>query len=131
MANFILQPCKIVGARIVPLNEPAWEGNWEELCQFLAPELSKETERNLAGIQAGRFCGLVRGKVTGTRVPFVIIPKSGAPSSIEFMLKAEPTVVDRIQSIYRVEVAEWDARVQEDHQVEGPPKQALPAVPLP
>jgi hypothetical protein len=112
VAKFKLRPCRIIDTKVVPTNEPEWEGDWPALCALLKPSVLENTIKNLVFIKVGYFCGMIQGKQTGTLVPFVLSgPRK--TNDVEFAVKADPTALERIQSIYRVEAAQWDGVIRE------------------
>jgi hypothetical protein len=113
MARFLLLPCKIRADKVVPLrNVLPEEFAWEELVKRFVPSKRVEGLQTLSRLERNAFVGIIRHPKTGEPSCFLLLnpDRSG---QIGWLLKQDATVLDRIASIYRVELAEYDRVIQE------------------
>jgi hypothetical protein len=66
----------------------------------------------LKGVQQGAFVGLIRSKETKEIVNFLLV-NPNRTGRIDWLLKRDASVADRLVDIYQVEAVIWDANVEE------------------
>jgi hypothetical protein len=115
MAKFVLKVCKIRGTKIsVVRDQEPKELDWAGLCELVKPEDPKQEYllSNLRYLRSGYFVGTTKGSKSQKLVPFVLKSPDGRPD-LQWLSKTDPEAADRIQSIYLVDLAEWDGKFQE------------------
>jgi hypothetical protein len=128
MAKFVLQPCEIRDFKIcIRKDLENLELDWQGLLnQFQLA--GQESKKNLQRVKVGVYVGLCRGRMTGKPVCFVweLRPDAIQTRDIEYMTKVYPDIQHKILTIFRVEVAQWDAQFTETGVQKGVPPKAPP-----
>lgn len=124
MSRFVLQPCRVRDDYFVPTKgEAQVEVNWPELAKRLAPTKEPTALRTLLRLQVGGFVGV--RKAPGHAKPtnfFLMNPdRSG---KLGWILKQNPKFGEQVESVFRVEIAEYDASTTEQ---KGSPDKLGPA----
>jgi len=113
MARFVLTPCKLREMWLVPQkNQPPIILTWPELLKRLAPSRDPRAVGNLQFLQPQSFVGLLHHPLSKTPSNFVMT-NADRSGSIERVLKRDPTFAGRLVEVFRVEEAEYDARMTE------------------
>ena len=107
MASFVLQPCRVRGDRLAPLKEDPLRLTWRELLDRLAPSKSRLAQLNLTRLALGQYVGLQHD---GTNF---IIRVNDHSNDIGWLLEQDPDLPDRVQSVFRVDEAHYDVKVEE------------------
>lgn len=113
MSRFVLQPARILLTRLAPdpskeVEEKTFEQMFVELAQKNRLEGAK-----LGLLKQGSYVGTCwSARSPGTKIVFVLLT-AGGNGNIDFVLKADPSFPQRLISVYRVESAEYDAKVSE------------------
>lgn len=112
MARFILTPCHLREDRVVPSKAEALELDWAGLVRALAPSRTMQAQTTLTRLRVSSFVGLMHSPVGGAPTNFALA-NTDASGSIGWLLKRHPDFPQRLHSIYRVEEATFDARIEE------------------
>ncbi len=115
MSRFVLRPARILQTRLSPLkDEPAEEYTLEELVRkFVRPGDMTEA-RKLGLLKRNTFVGLVSGR-NNTKKEFVFILRMpSGKGDIEEILKLDPSFATRLICAYKVEEAQFDAKLEEE-----------------
>ena len=110
MARFILTPCHIREDRVVPSDE-AVELDWPKLAALLAPSRSHQALMTLRRLKVDTYVGLVKQPDGGTTNFMFQSPDH--TNDIAWLLKKDPTFPTKLDVIYRVELAQLDAKIEE------------------
>lgn len=124
MARFVLTPCHIREDRVVPSGD-AVELDWPKVAALLAPSQSPQALTTLTRMRTNSYVGLLRPtkvpqqtKVLPSRalepVPtnFIFL-NDNRGNEIGWLLKRQPDFPDRVEQIYRVDVALFDTKIEE------------------
>jgi hypothetical protein len=113
VARFVLSPCKLRESRLVAQKgESPVTLNWPELCKLLAPSRDPQAFQVLQLLRAQAFVGLTKHP-RGNGVTNFVLLNADRSGDLKQILKRDPTFGDRLESVYRVEEARWDASVKE------------------
>lgn len=114
MSRFVLQPARILQTRFAASKtEPAEEVTFDELVKKLTPAKDPMEGIKLGRLKPGCFVGLVKSQRTPNKLVIFVLHNLDNSGDIEFILKADPSFEGRLVCAYRVDVAEFDARVTE------------------
>jgi hypothetical protein len=129
MARFVLTPCRIRADHVVPAGEPQ-ELDWPGVAALLAPSRSYEALMTLRRMSTNAYVGLrMRPLPPGVYIPAerkeavnaerkklpvnFLFQSPDRGNEIGWLIKRSPTFVDDVLSVYRVDVALFDAKVEE------------------
>lgn len=129
MARFVLTPCRIRADHVVPDGEPL-ELDWPQVAALLAPSRSYEALMTLRRMSTNAYVGLkMRPLPTGVYVPLerkeavnaerkklpvnFLFQSPNRGNEIGWLLKRSPSFVEDVISVYRVDIALFDAKVEE------------------
>jgi len=114
MAEFILQPFRHrAGKLALDRRKEAITLTTQELLDKFGLDTSNQLDRlRIQNIRPGGFVGISIGKHSKKPVCFVLSNTDKSPS-YEWILVKDPSFEDRIQEVFRVEKALWDAQVEE------------------
>lgn len=110
MARFILTPCRIREDRVVPDDEPV-ELDWPKLASLLAPSRSHQALMTLRRLKVDQYVGLVK-QPDGSSTNF-LFQSPDHTNDIGWLLKKNPAFPKQLDVIYRVELAQLDAKIEE------------------
>ena len=110
MANFVLQPCKLKDNRFVPTKEEPITLDWGDLLTRVAPSKSYKAKLGLRSMKKGAFVGKTRNN--GVETNFIIL-NADTTGKVKWLLKQDPTFVNRLIEVFRVEDVSWDDKVEE------------------
>ena len=115
MARYVLQPCKVREDQLVPQKdtEPV-TFDWPQLCAKFASfkGQGRVALLNLGHLRVSGFLGLIRSAKEGQVTNFILLNQDRT-GSIDWLMKKDPTFESRLIEVYRVEVAERDAKLLE------------------
>lgn len=114
MAEFVLRPFRHRAGKLAPdRRKEAITLTQEELyARFgLSPHNMLDRVR-VQNMRPGGFVGISIGKVSKKPVCFVLDNADHSPS-YAWILAKDPSFEDRIQEVFRIEKALWDAKVEE------------------
>lgn len=118
MARFVLTPCHIREDRVVPDGE-AVELDWPKVAAMLAPSQSPQALTTLTRMRTNSYVGLVRQAKAHPAAPVSPLPtnflfmNSDRGNEIGWLLKKQPDFAERVEKIYRVDVALFDSKIEE------------------
>ena len=114
MSRFLLQPARLLQTRLVAIKKEAKvELTFDELVRKLTPIKDPQEGIKLGRLKPGSFVGLVKSsRIPGKQVIFVLHNHDNS-GNLEFVLKADPSFAGRLLCAYRVDAAEFDARITE------------------
>lgn len=115
--RFVLQPCRIREEKIVATKDDPLVLEVTDLFKTLVPSGLREERSLIRGARIGTYLGRCKGSVTGKDVLLVIYNNDGT-NVIEWVLKRDPTLPDRVTSLFRLDAADWGSSFYEP---EGPP----------
>jgi hypothetical protein len=130
LARFVLQPAKVRDDWIVVdrTAEPI-ELDWPKLRQLLAPHGTVEGVATLRRMKPRAFIGLKRASPAfqqqGIKVTNFMFMDSFGQGNLRWLIKQQPTFPDQIESVYRIEVVQWDERLVDLGVSKGRPKEAV------
>lgn len=114
MAQFVLQPFRHRQGKFAQdRRKESLKLSAEELFEKFG--LSRHDPMDQLRVQAmrvGAFVGITVGRVSKKPVCFVL-DNADKSASYEWILAKDPTFDDRIQEVYRIDSAVWDAKVEE------------------
>ena len=129
MARFVLTPCRLREDRLVPDGEPI-ELDWPKVAALLAPSRSYEALMTLRRMSTNAYVGLkMKPLPIGVYIPperkaavnaerakqpvnFLFLTPDRS-NEIGWLLKKSPSFLDDLLKVYRVDVALYDAKVEE------------------
>lgn len=109
MARFVLTPCHVRADRVVPSDAETVEVDWPDLVALLAPSKTLSALNTLMRLRPSAYVGVLRSP-KATNFLFVNTDKG---NEIGWLLKRQPDFPDRLDKIFRVEVALFDSRIEE------------------
>lgn len=111
MARFVLTPCHIREDRLVPEEQPLTL-NWPELTKLLAPSRSHAALMTLRRLRVNAFVGVLKPQPKRLATNF-LFQNMDRSNEIGWLLKKNPEFPERVERIYRVEEALYDAKFEE------------------
>ena len=110
MARFILTPCHLREDRVVPSGD-AVELDWPKLAALLAPSRTMNALMTLRRMKVDQYVGLVKVPTGGTTN--FLFQSPDRTNDIAWLLKKDPTFPATLDVIYRCELAQLDAKMEE------------------
>ena len=110
MARFILTPCHLREDRVVPSGDPV-ELDWPKLAALLAPSRTQNALMTLRRMKVDQYVGLVKQANGGTTN--FLFQSPDRTNDIAWLLKKDPAFPTRLDVIYRCELAQLDAKIEE------------------
>ncbi len=121
MARYVLQPCKLREDQLVPQKGVGTvEYDWNKLQETFAPSKSRTALLNISNLRVGQYVGLVR-RADASEVTNFTLMNQDRTGRVDWLLKKDPSFEKRLVSVYKVEVAERDARIEERDTTEANP----------
>ena len=125
MARFVLVPCRIREDKVVADGDPL-ELDWPKAAALLAPSQTFEALSTLRRMRVNAYVGLVKKEPPPGSSKQTIEQAKNAPptnflfvngnpnsASIGWLLKKNPELITQVKALYRVDVAIFDAKIEE------------------
>jgi hypothetical protein len=111
MARFVLTPCHIREDRVVPSEDPVTL-DWPEVAKLLAPSRSYPALMTLRRLRVNAFVGVFKSQAKKPPTNF-LFQNTDRSNGIGWLLKTNPEFSEKVERIYRVEEAQFDAKFEE------------------
>lgn len=122
MARIVLQPCKLREDEFVPTKEQPSVFDWKQLSKKLAPSRDIKARHNLLLLQPQAFVGLL---VTSKGASNFVLMNENRSGNIATIVARDPSFLDRLLEVYRVEEVTRDASVSEMPGFSKGPRRAI------
>jgi len=122
MGTFTLQPAKLFQTRlIVDKSKPIETYTFRELVALLAPQNEPTQRARLGSLKPGYFVGTSHSARNPKKINTFFLATFG-PGDLAHALQKDPSFVDRMISVYRVETTGYDAKVDEPKKLPRDPE---------